>query len=52
MRTNNEQSAKDRLDNAYRVFLKERDTAKKEQAGENLIRAIFGKDAIADDSVR
>jgi hypothetical protein len=37
------------LDSAYRTFLEERDASKKEQAGRNLIRAIFGKDAIADE---
>jgi hypothetical protein len=52
MRTVNEQNAKDRLDDTYREFLKERDIAKKDDAGKNLIRAIFGKDAIAEDSVR
>jgi hypothetical protein len=46
--TRTEQDAKENLDAAYRAFLKEQDALKKDQAGRNLIRAIFGEDAIAD----
>jgi signal recognition particle subunit SEC65 len=46
-----EKDAKENLDRAYRTFLKERDVSKKDRAGKDLIRAIFGKDAIAEDSV-
>jgi hypothetical protein len=47
MATRTEQDAKEHLDAAYRAFLKEQDALKKNQAGRNLIRAIFGDDAIA-----
>ena len=46
-----EQDAKENLNAAYRDFLKEQEPSKKEAAGKNLIRAVFGKDAIAEDSV-
>ena len=46
-----EQDAKKNLNTAYRRFLKEREPSKKDQAGRDLIRAIFGKDAIAEDSI-
>jgi hypothetical protein len=36
---------------AYRAFLKEQEPSKKEAAGKDLIRAIFGKDAIAEDPI-
>lgn len=41
--------AKENLKTAYRRFLKEKEPSKKEEAGQELIRAIFGKDAIAED---
>lgn len=41
----------DELDQTYDRFLNELDPAEKERAGKNLIRAIFGKNAIADDPV-
>jgi hypothetical protein len=47
-----EQDAKKKLNTAYRRFLKEQEPSKKDQAGKDLIRAIFGKDAIAEDSIR
>lgn len=50
MHIDDEQEAKENLDNAYRAFLEERDVSKKHEAGRNLIRAIFGKDAIAENS--
>jgi hypothetical protein len=35
--------AKEKLKIAYRRFLKEKEPLKKEQAGQDMIRAIFGK---------
>ena len=46
-----EQDAKENLNTAYREFLKEQDASKKDEAGKKLIRAIFGKDAIAEDQI-
>ena len=46
-----EQDAKENLKTAYRTFLKEQEPSKKEEAGRDLIRAIFGKDAIAEDPI-
>ncbi len=46
-----EQDAKENLKSAYRRLLTEREPGKKEEAGRDLIRAIFGKDAIAEDSI-
>jgi predicted RNase H-like HicB family nuclease len=37
---------------SYHRFMTEADPQEKGEAGKNLIRAVFGKDAIADDSVR
>src|SRR5229473_4995199 len=42
-----EQDAKENLKTAYRRFLKEQEPSKKEEAGRELLRAIFGKDAVA-----
>jgi hypothetical protein len=39
------------LNATYRRFLKEQEPARKEEAGKDLIRAIFGKDALAGDSL-
>jgi hypothetical protein len=36
----------------YRRFMSEADPASKGEAGKDLIRAIFGKDAIAENSIR
>jgi hypothetical protein len=47
-----EAAAKAKLAAAYQAFLSEDDTAKKADAGKELIQAIFGKEAIAEDSVR
>jgi hypothetical protein len=44
--------AKAQLSASYQRFLEARDPAIKVDAGEDLIRAIFGTDAITDDSVR
>jgi len=46
-----ERDAKENLKTAYRGFLKEQDPSKKEEAGRDLIRAVFGRDAIAEDPV-
>jgi len=44
-----EEDAKRELRTAYRKFLKEQEPSKKEEAGRDLIRAVFGKDSIAED---
>jgi hypothetical protein len=46
-----ELDAKENLKKVYRQFMEEQDPARKEGAGQDLIRAIFGKDAIAEDPV-
>lgn len=46
-----EREAKAELNSAYRAFLREKDPPRKDEAGKQLIRAIFGKDAIAEDSI-
>lgn len=47
-----ELEAGENLKVAYRRFRNEKEPARKERAGEDLIRAIFGKDAIAEDTLR
>jgi hypothetical protein len=47
-----ETEAKERFKASYNRFLFENDPALKNEAGKDLIRAIFGTDAIAEDSVR
>src|SRR5450759_4313808 len=44
-----ELDAKVNLQATYRRFMKEQEPALKEEAGKDLIRAVFGKDAIAED---
>ena len=44
-----EQDARDNLRSTYQAFLREKNPSKKDDAGKNLIRAIFGKNAIAED---
>ena len=44
-----ELDAQENLQATYRRFMKEQEPALKEEAGKDLIRAIFGKDAIAED---
>ena len=39
------------VDLAHRRFIDENDPARKDQAGRELIRAIFGKNAIAEDLI-
>src|SRR5712692_4662669 len=46
-----EQDEKERLKASYGRFLKERNPDKKDQAGRDLIRTIFGDNVIAEDSV-
>jgi hypothetical protein len=47
-----EAEAKEQLKSSYKRFLAENDPARKNEAGKDLIRAIFGKDGIAEDSIR
>lgn len=47
-----EAEAKEQLKASYTRFLSENDPALKNEAGKDLIRAIFGTEAIAEDSVR
>jgi hypothetical protein len=44
-----ELDAQENLQATYRRFMKEQEPALKEEAGKDLIRAVFGKDAIAED---
>ncbi len=46
-----EQDAGENLKVTYRRFLKERDPGKKDIAGRDLIRAIFGNESIAGKSI-
>jgi hypothetical protein len=46
-----EKEAKLQLKAAYRQFIDEKKPSRKEEAGRELIRTIFGKDAIAEDSI-
>ena len=47
-----EAAARAKLTTAYERFMAEGDPAKKSAVGEDLIRAIFGRAAIAEDSLR
>ena len=47
-----EAEAQRTLRSAYRVYLAENEPARKNQIGKTLVRTIFGKDSIAEDSVR
>ena len=47
-----EADAKEQLKASYLRFIDEKEPALKNQAGVDLIRSIFGTDAIAEDSVR
>jgi hypothetical protein len=44
--------AEEQLKASYGHFLAENDPGLKNEAGKDLIRAIFGTDAIAEDSIR
>jgi hypothetical protein len=46
-----EAEAKQQLKAAYRSFVQEAEPERKNEAGRELIRAIFGKDSIAEDSI-
>ncbi len=46
-----EAEAKHQLKSAYRTFIDEAEPERKNEAGRDLIRAIFGKDSIAEDSI-
>ena len=46
-----EAEAKQQLKAAYRNFVDEAEPARKNEAGRDLIRAIFGTDSLAEDSV-
>jgi len=46
-----ELEAQENLKTAYRRFMEEQESARKEEAGKDLIRAIFGKEAIAEDTL-
>ena len=46
-----EAEAKLQLKTAYRNFLEEAEPGRKNEAGRDLIRAIFGKESVAEDSV-
>ena len=46
-----ETAARDNLKATYRRFMFEADPERKGEAGKDLIRAIFGQDAIAEDSI-
>ena len=43
--------AKQQLKAAYRTFVQEMEPERKNEAGRDLIRAIFGKDSLAGDSI-
>ena len=44
-----EAAARANLNATYRRFMSEPDPARKNEAGKDLVRAVFGKDAIAED---
>jgi hypothetical protein len=46
-----EAAAREQLQASFQRFLEEGDPARKNEAGRDLIRSIFGKDAVAEDSV-
>jgi hypothetical protein len=46
-----EAAARENLNATYRRFVSEAEPERKGQAGKDLIRAIFGKDAVAEDSI-
>jgi len=47
-----EAAARTRLTAAYEEFMAEEDPARKSKVGEDLIRAVFGRAAIAEDPLR
>jgi len=46
-----ESAAKKELRKAYQTFMRESEPAQKTAASKDLIRAIFGKDALAEDKL-
>ena len=46
-----EAAARQNLNATYRRFMSEADSQRKNAAGQDLIRAIFGTDAIAEDTI-
>lgn len=46
-----EVEAKENLKAAYQRFMDEQEPARRDEAGKDLMRAVFGKDAIAGDTV-
>jgi hypothetical protein len=46
-----EAEAKHQLKTAYRAFVEAAEPQRKNEAGRDLIRAVFGNDSIAEDSV-
>jgi len=46
-----ELDAKENLKAAYKRFMDEQEPARKNEAGKDLVRAVFGKGAIAKDTV-
>ena len=46
-----EAAARENLNAAYRRFMSESDPERKSEAGKDLIRSIFGRQAIAEDSI-
>ena len=46
-----EAEAKEQLKASYNRFLGENDPARKNEAGKDLIRAIFGTNSIAEDTI-
>jgi len=46
-----ESAARENLKAAYERFLREEEPSRKNEAGRDLIRAIFGKGALAKDSI-
>jgi hypothetical protein len=46
-----ELDAKENLKTTYKLFMNEQEPARKNQAGKDLVRAIFGKDAIATEDL-
>jgi hypothetical protein len=47
-----ETETRENLDTAYQRFMIEADSERKSEAGKDLIRAVFGPDALAKDSIR
>lgn len=47
-----EAEARENLKAAYRRFINEREPTQKDEAGKDLIRAIFGAGALAEDTLR